>query len=82
VRCWNRGENSCSRCDFEYVPVPNSRCACKREIESVKSCESNAKPSLTGSRKLPYDDKHMDVKKEERVQLSLYMHIFSCVIIC
>jgi len=73
MKCWNRGENSCSRCDFEYVPVPSSRCMCKRENEPVKSCDSNTKLSLTGARK-PYDiDKHVDVKKEEKVQVPLSM---------
>lgn len=71
VKCWNRGENSCSRCDFEYLPVPNSRHTYKRENESVKS-ESNAKLSMSGSCK-PYDAKQMDIKKEEKVQL-LPMH--------
>jgi len=60
-------DNSCSRCDFEYLPIPNSGRTYRRENESVKSCESKAKLSITGSRR-PYDDKQMDVKKEEKVQ--------------
>ena len=66
MRCWNRGVNSCSRCDFEYRPVPNLRHAHRRDNESVKSSESSARLSVTSSRK-PYDDKQMDIKKEEKV---------------
>jgi len=69
MKCWNRGENSCSRCDFEYVPVPNSRRAYHRENQSVKPCERNAKLPVTGLRK-PCDEKQMDVKKEEKVQIA------------
>ena len=66
VKRWNRGENSCSRCDFEYLPIPNSRRACKRENESVKSSDGNTKLSVTGACK-PCDDKQMTIKKEEKV---------------
>jgi len=67
VKCWNRGENSCSRCDLEYMPVPNSRHACRRENKSVKASESNAK--LAAGLCKPCDDRQMDIKKEEKVKI-------------
>lgn len=73
MKRWNRGENSCSRCDFEYLPVPNLKRAYHKENDSVKSCESNVKLSVPVSRK-PCDDKLMDVKKEEKVRV-LMLHV-------
>jgi len=75
VKCWNRGENSCSRCDFEYVPIPNSRHAYRRENKSVKSSESNAKLAA-GLSKL-YDDRQMDIKKEEKVTVGYTYMLFN-----
>jgi len=79
VKCWNRGENSCSRCDFEYLPNPNSRHGYLRENESMKSSDNNAK-LVTGSCK-PYDDKMMDIKKEEKVQVATDACFFCCVVL-
>jgi len=67
VKCWNRAENSCSRCDFEYLPVPSSRHAYHRDNKSAKSSESNAK--LAAGLCKPCDDRQMDIKKEEKVQV-------------
>jgi len=73
VKCWNRGENSCSRCDFEYMPVPNSSHSYPRDSESVKSC-------VTGSCKPP-NDKQMDIKKEEKVQVCTRVLLLPCRLI-
>lgn len=66
MRCWNRGGNSCSRCDFEYLPVPNIKRAYPRENECVKSSESNARLPATDSCKACVE-KQLNVKKEEKV---------------
>lgn len=73
VKRWNRGENSCARCDFEYLPVPNSRHAYHRENKPVKSSVSDAK--LAAGLCKPYDDRLMDVKKEEKVRLATHISV-------
>lgn len=75
VKCWNRQENSCSRCDFEYLPVSNLKRPHQRENEMGKSPESKSKFSVSGSCK-PYGEKQMDIKKEEKVKIAAH----SCVL--
>jgi len=72
MKRWHRGYNSCSRCDLEFVPLPNSTLVRRREeraavrathVSSHKSAAAAPVSVVKDGRKLDnkpnrdYDDK-------------------------
>lgn len=64
IKHWNRGWNSCSRCDFEFNPLPDSKLAKKREAQRLRrrSSSNSMNTSLSSSIK---DERDM-LKEEDR----------------
>ena len=69
VKRWYRGSNTCSRCDFEFMPLAGSRLALKRSEHSVKSTHGPRGTTRPASAtvKSSDDKRTVNVKKEEKV---------------
>ena len=77
MRRWYRGRNTCSRSDVEFMPLPGSALAAKRE-QSHRSRQTSSVKNNTGSSSssAPKDARRSDVRRDDEQQRVSFNLVF------
>lgn len=82
IKRWYRGYNTCSRCDFEFVPHPGSKLAQKREDQLLKAtrCGSSEKFHHGGhASNISKETRKVELRKDEEKVSQYNMQFLTCL---